>query len=36
MVTMALWAEGRLHPAPLSRARVEALAVSRRRLTFVR
>jgi penicillin amidase len=33
-VTMALWAEGRLHSAPLSRARVEALAVSRRQLMF--
>jgi hypothetical protein len=29
-----LWAEGRLYPAPLSRAKVKALAVSRRRLTF--
>jgi penicillin amidase len=35
-VTMQLWADGRLHPAPLSRAKVEALAVSRRQLTFVR
>jgi hypothetical protein len=33
---MTLWAEGRLHPAPLSRARVEALAVSRRQLVFGR
>jgi penicillin amidase len=35
-VTMQLWSEGRLHPAPLSRARVEALAVSRRQLVFGR
>ncbi len=30
--TLNLWTEGRLHPAPLSRAKVEVLAVSRRRL----
>jgi penicillin G amidase len=35
-VTMKLWAEGRLHPAPLSRVKVEALAVSRRQLMFGR
>ena len=35
-VTMSLWAEGRLHPAPLSRTKVEALAVSRRQLTYSR
>ena len=29
---MDLWAEGRLHPAPLSRQKVETLAVSRRRI----
>lgn len=30
--TMTLWSEGGLHPAPLSRDKVEELAVSRRRL----
>jgi penicillin G amidase len=30
--TLAAWAESQLHPAPLSRARVEALAVSKRKL----
>ncbi|MEK7684968.1 MAG: penicillin acylase family protein [Verrucomicrobiota bacterium] len=30
--TLALWGEGRLHPAPLSRAKVEALGVTRTRL----
>jgi len=30
--TMDLWAEGRLHPAPLSRAEVEAMTVSRTEL----
>jgi len=31
--TLALWGEGRLHPAPLSRAKVEALGVTTTRLT---
>jgi penicillin G amidase len=30
--TLALWAEGRLHPAPLTRAAVEALGVTRHRV----
>jgi penicillin amidase len=30
--TLASWAEGRLHPAPLSRAAVEALGVTRHRV----
>lgn len=32
--TLALWAEGRLHPAPLSRAKVEALGVTRKVVTI--
>lgn len=30
--TMSLWSEGKLHPAPLSRAKVEPLVVSRKTL----
>ena len=32
--TLALWGEGRLHPAPLSRAKVEALGVTCTKITF--
>ena len=32
IAAMTLWGEGRLHAAPLSRARVEAIAVSRRQM----
>ncbi len=34
LTTLALWGEGRLHPAPLSRAKVEALGVKRDKLQF--
>lgn len=34
LATLAPWAEGRLHPAPLSRGKVEALGVKRDKLQF--
>jgi acyl-homoserine lactone acylase PvdQ len=33
--TLALWGEGRLHPAPLSQAACDKLAVARTKLTWV-